>query len=238
MPLGVLSPDHETQDHRGRGDCPGHCLRSVLAMRKSIVAAALLLAANALGQRKLVETIEVHVVNVDVVVTDREGNRVRGLTKDDFELYEDKRPQTITNFYEARDDVRPPAAQAPGSAAAPAPPEQRQHRRFAFFVDNDSLHPTVRKEVIASLHKFVDANFRPGDEASVISFNRAPKIVPPLMSDKASILRAIDNTTASPVSTKTDRARVQQGCTNDPQMARSGRLMMKVAYDDCIGTVH
>src|SRR5256885_14744736 len=98
-------------------------------MRKSIIAAALLLAANALGQRKLVETIEVHVVNVDVVVTDREGNRVRGLTRDDFELYEDKRPQTITNFYEARDDVRPPAAQAP---AAAAPAEQRQHRRFAF----------------------------------------------------------------------------------------------------------
>ena len=160
-------------------------------MRRSIIAAALLLAANALGQRKLVETIEVHVVNVDVVVTDREGNRVRGLTKDDFELYEDKRPQTITNFYEARDDVLAPAAQAP--AAAPSPPEQRQHRRFAFFVDNDSLHPTVRKEVIASLHKFVDANFRPGDEASVISFNRAPKIVAPLMSDKATILKAIDD---------------------------------------------
>ncbi len=205
-------------------------------MRKSIFAAALLLAANALGQRKLVETIEVHVVNVDVVVTDRDGNRVRGLTRDDFELYEDKRPQTITNFYEARDDVRAPAAQAT-AAVAPAPPEQRQHRRFAFFVDNDSLHPTVRKEVIASLHKFVDANFRPGDEASVISFNRAPKIVAPLMSDRAAILKAIGDIAGSPVSIKTDLARVQQSCTNDLQMGRSGRIMMKVAYDDCIGTV-
>jgi VWFA-related protein len=204
-------------------------------MRKTIIAAALLLAATAFGQRKLVETIEVHVVNVDVVVTDREGNRIRGLTKDDFELYEDKRPQTITNFYEARDDVRAPAAQAP--AAAPAPPEQRQHRRFAFFVDNDSLHPTVRKEVIASLHKFVDANFRPGDEASVISFNRAPRIVAPLMSDKAAILKAIGDIPSSPVSIKTDLARVQQSCTNDLQMGRSGRIMMKAAYDDCIGTV-
>lgn len=194
-------------------------------MRKTIIAAALLLAANAFGQRKLVETIEVHVVNVDVVVTDRDGNRVRGLTRDDFELYEDKRPQTITNFYEARD------------AAAPAPPEQRQHRRFAFFVDNDSLHPTVRKEVIASLHKFVDANFRPGDEASVISFNRAPKIVAPLMSDKATILKAIDDIAGSPVSIKTDLARVRQACTNDLQMGHSSRIMMKAAYDDCIGIV-
>jgi len=204
-------------------------------MNKSIIAVALLFAAAAFGQRPLVETIEVHVVNVDVVVTDRQGNRVHGLTKDDFEIYEDKRPQAITNFYEVRDDARPqPAAQA---ADAAAPPEQRQHRRFAFFIDNDSLHPSVRKEVMASLRKFVDASFRPDDEASVISFNRAPKIVAPLITDKAAILKAIDAANiGSPVSIKTDLARVQQECMNDLQMARSGRLQMKVAYDDCIGT--
>ena len=207
-------------------------------MRTStIAAAALLFAATALGQRKLVETIEVNVVNVDVVVTDRDGNRVHGLTKDDFELREDKVPQTITNFYEVRDDVRPPAAGAAAETPAPAPPEQRQHRRFAFFIDNDSLHPAVRKEVMASLRKFVGANFRPGDEASVISFNRAPKIVAPLITDKAAILKAIDAADlGSPVSIKTDLARVQQACMNDLQMARSGRLQTKVAYDDCIGT--
>jgi len=196
-------------------------------MRTSIIAAALLFAATAFGQQgRLIESIEVHVVNVDVVVTDRQGNRVHGLTKDDFELFEDKRPQAITNFYEVRDDARP-------ASEAAAPLEQRQHRRFAFFIDNDSLHPIVRKEVIASLRKFVDANFRPGDEASVISFNRAPKIVAPLASSKAAILKAIDDVaqSASPVSIKTDLARVQQACINDLHT-----MPAKVAYDDCIGT--
>jgi len=198
--------------------------------RKSIIAVALLLAGTVFGQQgRLVESVEVHVVNVDVVVTDRQGNRVHGLTKDDFELYEDKRPQTITNFYEVRDDARPAS-----EAAAP-----RQHRRFAFFIDNDSLHPYLRKEVLTSLRKFVEANFRAGDEASVISFNRAPKIVAPLMTDKAAILKAIDavGLVASPVSIKTDLARVQQGCISDLQAAKSSRLLMKVAYGNCISTV-
>jgi VWFA-related protein len=214
------------------------------------LSAALLLsvAAAAFAQQQqpnLIETVEVHVVNVDVVVTDRQGNRIHGLTKNDFEIYEDKRPQAITNFYESRDDA--PAAPAAATTAAtptptPAPqpePQQRQHRRFAFFIDNDSLHPTVRKDVLASLRKFVDANFLPGDEASVISFNRAPKIVAPLMTDKASILKAIDDVAllGSPVSIKTDLSRVQQACTNDLRMAQSGRIQMRSAYDDCIGMV-
>ncbi|HKS25831.1 MAG TPA: VWA domain-containing protein [Thermoanaerobaculia bacterium] len=200
-------------------------------MRTTIAITALLFAATALAQRKLVETIEVNVVNVDVVVTDKDGNRIHGLTKDAFELTEDKVPQTITNFYEVRDDAKP-------SDAAAAPAEQR-HRRFAFFIDNDSLHPSLRKDVIASLRKFVDANFRPGDEASIISFNRAPRIVAPLISDKAAILKAIDAVAkeGSPVAIKTELARVEQTCIADLQMAKSSRLLMRSAYDDCIGTV-
>ena len=34
------------------------------------------------------ETIEVSIVNVDTVVTDRQGRRVHGLRKGDFEIFE------------------------------------------------------------------------------------------------------------------------------------------------------
>src|SRR5262249_1682411 len=47
-------------------------------------------------------SVEVRVVNVDVVVTDKAGHRVTGLTKNDFEILEDGKPQTITNFDEER----------------------------------------------------------------------------------------------------------------------------------------
>src|SRR5262249_7881473 len=45
------------------------------------------------------ENVNVDVVNVEVYVTDKSGNTVNGLTKDDFTVLEDDRPVAITNFY-------------------------------------------------------------------------------------------------------------------------------------------
>src|SRR5687768_16681677 len=53
-----------------------------------------------------IETINVRVVNVDVYVTDKQGNRVRGLQQEDFEIRENGKPIQITNFY-AVDGGRP-----------------------------------------------------------------------------------------------------------------------------------
>lgn len=53
------------------------------------------------------------VVNVNVVVTDTHGNPITGLTKDDFELLDDGKPQSI-RFFEAVDNASsPPAAPLP-----------------------------------------------------------------------------------------------------------------------------
>ena len=67
---------------------------------------ALALCAPAFAQRKntepempkLVEQIDVRVINVDVVVTDKKGNPVPGLKKEDFEILEDGKPQTLKYF--------------------------------------------------------------------------------------------------------------------------------------------
>src|SRR5688572_17228697 len=48
------------------------------------------------------ETVEVKVVNVEAVVTDRDGNRVPGLSADDFTLTVDGRPVPIRYFSEIR----------------------------------------------------------------------------------------------------------------------------------------
>src|SRR5438105_3989705 len=131
MALGVLFPDRETQDHRGCGDCPGHCR---------------------------------------------------------------KRPRTE----EARRDNRGPRRQR----------RRRRHRprgQPRARPDQGRLR-AVRGQAAADDHELLRVA------------RRRPRA-------------------GRPVSIKTDLARVQQGCTNDLQMGRSGRIMMKVAYDDCIGTV-
>ena len=60
------------------------------------------------------ERVEVEVVNVDVVVTDRDGNRVTDLGREDFAIEIDGRTIPIDYF-------SPPSAKRPALAAAPAP---------------------------------------------------------------------------------------------------------------------
>src|SRR5918996_1975918 len=42
--------------------------------------------------------VEVNYVDVDAIVTDENGNFVSGLTRDDFEVFEDGKPQKIEMF--------------------------------------------------------------------------------------------------------------------------------------------
>lgn len=42
--------------------------------------------------------VDVQQIQVDVTVQDRKGNLIRGLTRENFKIYEDKKPQEITNF--------------------------------------------------------------------------------------------------------------------------------------------
>src|ERR1041385_713305 len=88
-------------------------IRSTIpAMRIRIVYGAVLLLplfASAQKQQPPIPaigaSIEVSIVNVDVFVTDKQGQRVRGLTKDDFEIYENGKLQPISNFAEYDEDA-------------------------------------------------------------------------------------------------------------------------------------
>ncbi|HEV7765518.1 MAG TPA: VWA domain-containing protein [Thermoanaerobaculia bacterium] len=120
------------------------------------------------------ETIEVSIINVDVVVTDRKGNRVYGLTHDDFAIRENGAPQAITNFAEyapqtKRADgavtVDTNSAAAPEAVAAPA-----SKRTIVIFIDLVPHASERAREVFASLREFIRKAVRPGDSATVVLF--------------------------------------------------------------------
>jgi len=147
---------------------------------------------------KLVDTLEVKVINVDVVVTDKKGNTIKGLTKDDFEVLENGVPKAISNFYE----VEPRAATAtatsttPGApAAAPAkvePVPEHMKRRIIFFIDNLSLAPFNRNRVFKDMKLFVKNVMRPGDEAMIATFNRSLKVRVPFTRDTTQLIQTFD----------------------------------------------
>jgi VWFA-related protein len=148
--------------------------------------ALLFLTTPLLAQAPYVESVEVRITNIDVIVTDRAGKPVIGLGKDDFELHEDGKLQTITNLYEVRESAEETTAAPPSAPAAPAPPQEMRRRRFVFFIDNYSLG-LQRQLVMTSLQKFLDTHMRPEDEALVVMWDRQLHIVLPFSSDRAAI---------------------------------------------------
>ncbi|MEA2570046.1 MAG: hypothetical protein QOI24_2047 [Acidobacteriota bacterium] len=136
-----------------------------------------LYAATANAQlEQLVESIEVRVTNIDVVVLDRAGHPVTGLTKEDFEIYEDGKLKPLSNFYEVRESVE---TRGKSDAAAPeaAAMKDPRPRRVIFFIDNYSMHPSKRAEVIRSIQKFFNRLLVPGDEAAIVTWNRNLKMI-------------------------------------------------------------
>src|ERR1043165_8928845 len=105
-----------------------------------------------------IESIEVTVNNVDVIVTDRAGNRVHGLQKSDFVLLENDAPQTISNFYEVVGKPNEPvvAAAAPGASTPVAEP-----RKFVLLFDELSLHPATAGDLERKANELVDTAMQP-----------------------------------------------------------------------------
>jgi VWFA-related protein len=154
---------------------------------------------------KLVENIDVRVINVDVVVTDRKGTPVTGLTKDDFEIYENGQPKLVTNFYEVVGQkalnvaIAPAAGQPAAEAAKEAAKVQKEEipeqmrRRIIFYVDNLSLAPFNRNRVFGQMKEFAKTALRPGDEAMVATYNRSLKIRAPFTRDQVNISQTLDS---------------------------------------------
>jgi len=143
----------------------------------------------------LVQTVDVRIINIDVVVTDRKGKHVPNLTVDDFELFENGRPVKLTNFYSV---TRTKPAKTPAGVTAPTPAAvaeeapQQLKRKIIFFVDNLSLAPFNRNRVFKSMKEFAKELMQPGDEAMVATWNRSMKVRVTFTSDPTQVQQALD----------------------------------------------
>jgi VWFA-related protein len=144
------------------------------------------------------ESIEVNVVNVDVYVTDKKGNRVSGLAKSDFQLFEDGKPIEISNFYavqEGRAATPTPAGTAPAPTSPGLPPELEvpddQRLYLVVYIDNFNLKVFDRNRVFASLREFLRTKLSRHDRVMLITYDREAHIRRPFTSDPATIAAAL-----------------------------------------------
>ncbi len=126
--------------------------------------------------------VDTQLVSVPAVVTDSSGRPLSGLRPENFQLIEDGRPQTITNF---------------GTAETPF--------EIALLLDTSG---STREDVVLirqAANSFVDA-LRPGDRVGVVAFNTARQtdgpiatveVLASLTSDRKVLRKAIENLGAS-----------------------------------------
>ncbi len=165
-------------------------------MRLMLAVAATLFAAVPLYSQdsRFGASVEVSIVNVDVIVTDRAGKRVRGLTAEDFEILENGKPQPITNFAEYRGEATTRTVQAESTtpAAAPAEVAPPQKRTMVIFIDRLAVHGRERNQLFGELKRFLRSNVRPGDAVAIASWAGAPTTKQDFTDNVAQLESALD----------------------------------------------
>jgi VWFA-related protein len=150
--------------------------------------------------------ITTNLVQMDVVVVDKKGRQVTDLTAEDFEVYEDKRPQKITNFSYVLNDPAPrpdatPLRAATGKLASSPPPPppgarplraEQVRRTMALVVDDLGLSFGSTDAVRDALRKFVNEQMQPNDLVAIIRTSAGTGALQQFTSDKRQLHAAID----------------------------------------------
>ncbi|HKB71267.1 MAG TPA: VWA domain-containing protein [Thermoanaerobaculia bacterium] len=175
--------------------------------RVLLIAAAALAAEGSLLAQKtpkvaelppLAENVTVAITNVEVVVTNSKGNRVPGLKKEDFQVFEDGIPQPITNFYAVTGgrtilaDGSEISLSSPPAPAAAAEIPAALKAKYVVYVDNLNIHPLHRTRVFRSVYDFLDKAIGPNAEGMVMTFNRSLKVRQKFTSEKGLLVGALE----------------------------------------------
>lgn len=130
-------------------------------------------ALNLRGQEQDQEIVRIttNLVQVDVVVT-KDGKQITDLKPEDFEILEDGRRQSITNFAYVSTNTSRTENAAPKNDSAPVipkPPLPRDIKRtVAIVVDDLGMSFQSMANLRTYLRKFLSENLRPNDLIAII----------------------------------------------------------------------
>ena len=219
----------------------GLALRVQRVLRLIVVIPIALLTASPQAQtpspaRQPVFRSGTELVLVNVVVRDKTGAVVRGLTQNDFSISEDDKPQTVTSFdFEELDrlnaDAAPAADATPVFPPRPAGPndtgsandtrgatalaerkiDMHGRRLIVLFFDLSSMQPEELQRAVKAAHDYVDQKLSPVDLIAVASFSTSLQVDQDFTADRALLGDAIDAYGGA------NGAGFENGTTGDPE---------------------
>jgi VWFA-related protein len=180
-------------------------------MRKTILIALLISAStgSALSQQGRNKPdydqpirIGTELVQIDVVVTDRSGKIVSGLTKDDFALY-DKGKKQLISFFEFVDAGNKKgrggeAAQTTTQPVSPQGPTEADVKRiFAFVIDDLTIKYEDLNYLRQMLTNFVDNQMQPTDLVAIVRTVGGKGLLQQFTTDKNMLRLAVNSLTVA-----------------------------------------
>jgi len=142
--------------------------------------------------------LQVDYVEVDVVVTDRNGNLVRDLKKEDFQVLEDGKGQTISTFTLV--DIPIERADRPLFAASPIEPDVKTNEKpfdgRVYVMVIDDLHTRFGRSirVKAAAKQFIERRLGANDLMAVVHTSGPADGNQEFTSNKRLLLAAVDKT--------------------------------------------
>jgi VWFA-related protein len=117
--------------------------------------------------------VEVNYVEVDARVLDGQGNFIRDLTRDDFEILEDGVAQTVDTF--SLVDIPVERPEVPLFATAPIEPDVATNARtfdgrlYLFVLDDLQTSPLRTQQVRNAVRRFIETRLGANDRAAIVT---------------------------------------------------------------------
>ena len=162
-------------------------------MRKYLVALVLLSAASVtIAAQQPTFPSRVELVTVDVVVFDRQGNPVEGLTRGDFTIREDGQAQTVAAFEAVSLLQSPPAAPRASRISTNAETPDAAARWFFVVFDDVNITQFATPRARETVVQFVEQALRPGDRVMIAPASGGSNWIGELPQDRADLLAFVE----------------------------------------------
>lgn len=153
-------------------------------------------------------------IQIDATVTDKKGNIIKDLKPEDFEVYENGKRQSITNFSfilhgsSSQQTQNPTPSKETAKSTIPLPPvklkPEQIRRTYAILVDDLGLSFSSIFWVKDALKKFINEQMEEGDLVAILRVGTGLGALQSFTSDKRQLLAAVEkirwNSLANPFS--------------------------------------
>jgi VWFA-related protein len=151
---------------------------------------------NPQGPPSVTFQVEVNYVDVDAIVTDEQGNFVTGLTRDDFEVFEDGKPQKIDMFSYV--EIPTDKTDRFRFLDRPVPTDVRSNRQpftgrlYVIVLDDQDISPMRTSHTRKFARQFIEQYFGNNDMAAVVYTSGRTDAAQEFTNDRQLLLAAID----------------------------------------------